>query len=71
MYVGSALNLSKRLTAQFARDQLDHWLSKLCATAVRRLPKPEVTDPIDLLSMQARLILIAKPVLNVLGPSAA
>jgi DNA modification methylase len=70
-YVGSALNLSKRVSTQFARGQLDHWLNKLSATSIRRLPKPEVTDPIDLLSMQTRLILIAKPILNVLGPSAA
>jgi excinuclease UvrABC nuclease subunit len=71
MYVGSALNLRRRVSTQFAADRLDHWLNKWGATSIRRLPKPEVTDPIDLLSMQKRLIQLASPSLNVLGPTAA
>ena len=70
-YVGSALNLSKRMSTQFGPDQLDHWLNNFGATSIRHLPKPDVTDPIDLLSMQKRLIQLAKPILNDWGPTAA
>jgi DNA modification methylase len=70
-YVGSALNLRKRMSRQFADDRLDHWLEKLGAVSIRRLLQPEGTHPIDLLSMQKRLIQLAKPSLNDLGPTAA
>ena len=70
-YVGSALNLQKRLSTQFAADQLDDWEKNRDAQSIWFLRKPEVTDPIDLLSMQKRLIQLAKPRLNDLGPTAA
>jgi site-specific DNA-methyltransferase (adenine-specific) len=64
-YVGSALNLLKRLSKQFAADrsQLDEWESR-DAKLIWLLRKPEVTDPIDLLSMQRRLIQLTNPKLN-------
>jgi DNA modification methylase len=70
-YVGSSLNLRKRMLTQFGADQLDHWLNTIGAISIRRLAQPKVTDPIDLLSMQMRLIQSEKPSLNVLGPTAA
>jgi DNA modification methylase len=69
-YVGSALNL-QRLSKQFAARQLDEWVEKRDAKWISLLPKPEETDPIDLLSMQKRLIQLAKPILNDWGPTAA
>ena len=70
-YVGSALNLQKRLSKQFADVQLDEWEKNRAAKFISFLRKPDVTDPIDLLSMQKRLIHLAKPTFNVLGPTAA
>jgi DNA modification methylase len=70
-YVGGTLNLQKRLARQFdAADQFDEWENR-GAKFISFLRKPAVTDPIDLLSMQKRLIQLAKPKLNVLGPAAA
>jgi site-specific DNA-methyltransferase (adenine-specific) len=69
-YVGSALNLLKRLSTQFAAGQLDHWEQERDAKFIRFLPQPETTAPLDLLSMQKRLIQLAKPRWN-LGPTAA
>jgi DNA modification methylase len=69
-YVGSTLNLHKRLSTQFAPSRLDEW-EKRRAVSISLLRKPDVTDPIDLLSMQKRLIYLAKPSLNDLGPTAA
>ena len=62
--MGSALNLHRRLSTQFAADQLDQWEQERDAKFIRFLRRPEVTDPIDLLSMQKRLIQLAKPRLN-------
>jgi site-specific DNA-methyltransferase (adenine-specific) len=70
-YVGSALDMKKRLSTQFAAGQLDEWEKKREAELIWLLWKPEVTDPIDLLSMQKRLIQLAKPKWNDLGPAAA
>jgi DNA modification methylase len=70
MYAGSALNLRKRMSKQFAAAQLDYWQKKKDAESISFLWKPDVTDPIDLLSMQKRLIQLAKPKLN-LGSTAA
>ncbi len=70
MYVGSALNLRRRMSKQFAADQLAYWETKKDAESISFLWKPDVTDPIDLLSIQRRLIQLAKPKLN-LGPTAA
>ena len=71
IYVGGTLNLHNRLSTQFAAEQLDDWEKKRDAKFISFLRKPEVTDPIDLLSMQKRLIQLANPSLNVLGPTAA
>jgi DNA modification methylase len=71
IYVGSALDLHKRLSTQFAAGPLDDWEKIRGAESISFLRKPDVTDPIDLLSMQKRLIQLAKPSLNVLGPTAA
>ena len=71
IYVGGAMNLHDRLSAQFAPGLLDDWQRKRGAESISLLGKPEVTDPIDLLSMQRRLIQSEKPSLNVLGPTAA
>jgi site-specific DNA-methyltransferase (adenine-specific) len=70
-YVGSALDLQKRLARQFGGGRLDHWEKKRDAKFISFLRKPQGTDPIDLLSMQKRLIQLAKPTLNDLGPTAA
>lgn len=70
-YVGSTLDLRKRLSTQFAADQLDDWERNRDAKFIRFLRKPEVTDPMDLLSMQKRLIQLTKPTLNDSGPTAA
>jgi site-specific DNA-methyltransferase (adenine-specific) len=70
MYAGSALNLRRRMSKQFAAAQLDYWEKKKDAESISFLWKPDVTDPIDLLSMQKRLIQLAKPRLN-LGSTAA
>ena len=70
-YVGSTLNLKKRLSKQFDARQLDEWEDNRDAKFISFLRKPEGTDPIDLLSMQKRFIQLAKPILNVLGPTAA
>jgi site-specific DNA-methyltransferase (adenine-specific) len=70
-YVGGALNLHKRLSMQFGTGQLDNWEKKRDARFISFLRKPELTDPIDLLSMQTRLIQLAKPIFNLLGPTAA
>lgn len=70
IYVGGTLNLHKRLATQFAADPCKHW-EEQGAKSISILPKPEVTDPIDLLSMQSRLIRLARPSLNVPGPTAA
>jgi DNA modification methylase len=71
-YVGSSLNLRKRMKTQFGEaDRLDHWLNELGAISIRRLAKPKVTDPIALLSMQKWLIQVEQPSLNDLGPTAA
>jgi DNA modification methylase len=70
-YVGSALNLGKRVSTQFAENQLEHWLHDRDAKFIRFLPRPNDTDPIDLLSMQKRLIQLAEPIWNVFGPTAA
>jgi len=70
-YVGGALDLQRRLSKQFGAVQLKHWETQRDAKFISFLRKPEVTDPIDLLSMQKRLIELAKPPLNVLGPTAA
>ena len=70
-YVGSALDLQKRLDRQFGGGRLDLWEKNRDSKFISFLRKPEVTDPIDLLSMQQRLIQLAKPTLNVLGPTAA
>jgi site-specific DNA-methyltransferase (adenine-specific) len=70
-YVGSALNLLKRFTTQFADEQLDHWEQVRKAKFLRLLQRPKGSHPIDLLSMQKRLIQLAKPRWNVLGPTAA
>ena len=69
-YVGSALDLHKRFSTQFADDRLDHWERKMDAKFIRYLLRPEA-EPIDLLSMQKRLIQLEKPKLNDLGPTAA
>jgi DNA modification methylase len=71
IYLGGALNLRKRLSTQFAAGQLDDWEKLRGAESISFLRKPEVTDPIDLLSMQTRLIQLAKPRLNDLGLTAA
>ena len=70
IYVGGTLNLHERLATQFAADRLKHW-EEQGAKSISLLPRPEGTDPIDLLSMQNRLIRLARPSLNVLGPTAA
>ncbi len=70
-YVGSALNLLKRLATQFAERQLEHWEQERDAKFIRILVRPAVTDPIDLLSMQKRLIQLEKPRWNDWGPNAA
>jgi DNA modification methylase len=70
-YVGSALNLQRRLSTQFAASQLDDWEKKRNAKFFSFLQKPDGIDPIDLLSMQKRLIHLAKPIWNDLGPTAA
>jgi DNA modification methylase len=70
-YVGSALNLLKRLSTQFAERQLEHWEQERDAKFIRILVRPAVTDPIDLLSMQKRLIQLEKPKWNNWGPTAA
>jgi len=64
MYAGSALNLQRRLSKQFASAQLEYWEKNKDAESVSFLCKPEVTNPIDLLSMQKRLIQLARPKLN-------
>jgi DNA modification methylase len=71
IYVGGALDLQKRLSKQFAENQLDDWVKNWGAQSISFLRKPELTDPIDLLSMQKRLIQLAQPSLNDLGPTAA
>ena len=72
-YVGGTLNLQRRFSMQFAEGQLEHWRTTRGAESVSYLPKPEGTDPIDLLSMQKRLIRLANPsrLLNVPEPTAA
>jgi site-specific DNA-methyltransferase (adenine-specific) len=70
-YVGSALNLRKRFARQFGAAQLDHWEQARGARFIRYLKRPEVEHPIDLLSMQKRVIQLARPRWNVFGPSAA
>jgi excinuclease UvrABC nuclease subunit len=70
-YVGSSLNLQRRFRTQFAAAQLDHWERERDAKFIRFLGRPDVSDPIDLLSMQKRLIQAAKPKFNDLGPAAA
>jgi site-specific DNA-methyltransferase (adenine-specific) len=70
-YVGSTLNLLKRFARQFDAAQLDHWERERDAKFVRVLQRPDVNDPIDLLSMQKRLIRLAKPRWNDFGPTAA
>jgi hypothetical protein len=69
--VGSTLNLLKRFARQFDAAQLDHWERDRDAKFVRILQRPDVNDPIDLLSMQKRLIQLAKPRWNDVGPTAA
>jgi DNA modification methylase len=72
IYVGGTLNLRKRFKQlAAAASQLDDWESIPGPKSISFLPKPEVTDPIDLLSMQKRLIELEKPSLNDLGPAAA
>jgi site-specific DNA-methyltransferase (adenine-specific) len=71
IYAGGALDLQKRLSTQFADRQLDDWVRNRGAQSISFLWRPDVTDPIDLLSMQKRLIQLAKPSLNDLGPTAA
>jgi hypothetical protein len=72
IYVGGALDLKERFSTQFAAECLAEWV-KRDAQSISFLPKPEATDPIDLLSMQKRLIQLEKerPRLNDLGPAAA
>jgi hypothetical protein len=70
-YVGGTLDLRNRLSTRFADGQPDEWGTGWGAKSIRHLGRPEVTDPIDLLSMQRRLIQSEKPSLNVLGPTAA
>jgi excinuclease UvrABC nuclease subunit len=70
-YVGGTLNLRNRLSTQFAEGQLDEWETRWSAKSIWLLRKPEVTDPIELLSMQRRLIELERPSLNDLGPTAA
>jgi site-specific DNA-methyltransferase (adenine-specific) len=71
IYVGGTLNLRNRLSTQFADGQLDEWETRWGAKSISLLRKPEVTDPIELLSMQRRLIELERPSLNDLGPTAA
>jgi DNA modification methylase len=70
-YVGSAGNLLTRLSTQFAEHQLDHWEQVRDAKFIRLLPRPEITQPIDLWSMQNRLVQLERPRWNVWGPTAA
>lgn len=70
-YVGSTLNLQKRLSTQFAEERLAEWETKRDAKLIRFLLRPEGTDPIDLLSMQKHLIHVEKPSLNDWGPAVA
>jgi DNA modification methylase len=70
-YVGSALYLQRRLSKQFSDVQLDDWERNRDAKFISFLRQPDGTDPIDLLSMQKRLIQLAKPTFNLLGPTAA
>jgi excinuclease UvrABC nuclease subunit len=70
IYVGGTLNLRNRLSTQFAPSQRDEW-DRRGAVSISLLRKPDVTDPIDLLSMQKRLIQDCSPILNDLGPTAA
>ena len=70
-YIGSALNLQNRLSRQFGDGLLKNWENANDGTEIWLLRTPEVTDPIDLLSMQRRLILQARPRLNELGPTLA
>jgi hypothetical protein len=70
-YVGSALNLFRRLSTQLAKEQLDHWIKDRDARFITFLRQPEGTHPIDLLSMQKRLIQQARPRWNDHGPTAA
>jgi DNA modification methylase len=69
-YIGSTLNLQSRLFRKFGEGRLKNWENANDATEIWFLRTPEVTDPIDLLSMQMRLIHQAKPRLNGLGPTA-
>jgi DNA modification methylase len=71
IYLGGTLNLRNRLSTQFADGQLDEWETRWGARSIWLLRKPEVTDPIELLSMQRRLIELERPSLNDLGPTAA
>jgi hypothetical protein len=71
IYIGGTLNLRSRFSTQFAVKQLEHWQKRWNAESISFIQKPEVTDPIDLLSMQKRLIKLAAPILNDLGPAAA
>ena len=61
----------KRLARQFGGGRLEDWEMKRDAKFISFLRKPQGTDPIDLLSMQKRLIQLAKPTFNLLGPTAA
>lgn len=70
LYVGGALNLQKRLTKQFADGRFGNWVNEWNAKEISFL-RPEVSSPMDLLGMQNRLIQLAKPRLNPLGPKAA
>jgi DNA modification methylase len=69
-YVGSALNLFRRFSTQFADGQLEHWERDRKSKYLSFITQPS-TDPIDLLSMQNCLIRLANPKLNYLGPTAA
>lgn len=70
-YVGSTLNLRERLSRQFTQDLICNWEKKADSKFVWHLERSEVRDPVDLLSMQKRLIGLANPRLNDLGPTAA
>jgi DNA modification methylase len=71
IYVGGTLDLKRRLSKQFGNGQLENWVGQRGAESISFLRTPELTDPIDLLSMQKRLIQLANPSLNVPEPTAA
>jgi site-specific DNA-methyltransferase (adenine-specific) len=71
MYAGSAMNLLRRFSTQFAACQIEYWENERKSKFVEFLLQPEVDDPIDLLSMQTRLIHLGRPRWNDTGPTAA